>query len=99
MLKEYLEYIKNNPQKYWFRAKLYGWGWTPARWQGWLVILVFWVLIFLNVWRFEISGLSDEEVAVRFIPQVFILTAILIFICFKTGEKPRWQWGPPKDKK
>ena len=23
----------------WFRAKSYGWGWTPITWQGWAVLL------------------------------------------------------------
>lgn len=37
MLKEYLEYLKDNPKHLWFKRKLYGWGWVPVRWQGWLV--------------------------------------------------------------
>jgi len=40
MIKEYIAYLKDNPQGYWFKAKLYGWGWDPAIWQGWLVLLV-----------------------------------------------------------
>ena len=23
------------PQKLWFKAKLYGWGWYPCSWEGW----------------------------------------------------------------
>jgi hypothetical protein len=99
MIKDYLNYIQNNSQKYWFRAKLYGWGWTPARWQGWLVTLVFVGLILLNSFRFEIEARSDSEVLLYFLPQTFILVLLLIIVCYKTGEKPRWQWGPPKDKK
>ncbi len=26
------------------------------------------------------------------------LVAILIWICFKKGEKPRWQWGEDKNR-
>jgi hypothetical protein len=28
----------SKPEKLWFRAKRYGWGWTPTSWQGWLVM-------------------------------------------------------------
>ncbi len=45
MIKEYIAYLKDNPQGYWFKRKLYGWGWTPAKWQGWVVVLAF--VIFL----------------------------------------------------
>ncbi len=27
MIKKYLNYIKDNPEHYWFKAKIYGWGW------------------------------------------------------------------------
>ena len=30
MLKQYIAYLKDNPQGYWFKAKLYGWGWVPV---------------------------------------------------------------------
>ena len=45
MIKKYLNYLNDNPQGYWFKAKLYGWGWTPAKWQGWLVVLTYIILI------------------------------------------------------
>ena len=40
-IKKYIEYMRNNPEKNWFKRKLYGWGWTPARWQGGVVIGVY----------------------------------------------------------
>lgn len=40
-LEKYLEYLKDNPEGHWFRAKLYGFGWTPAKWQGWAVTVGF----------------------------------------------------------
>jgi len=87
MLKKYIAYLKDNPKGYWFKRKLYGWGWTPARWQGWVVLLVFSALAILN------SLFIDST----FIFRTIILVLILSFICWKTGEKPRWQWGFPKD--
>jgi hypothetical protein len=28
-------------KKLWFKAKRYGWGWTPVTWQGWVAVLVY----------------------------------------------------------
>jgi len=38
--RNYIGYMKDNPKKYWFKRKLYGWGWVPVRWQGWFVVLL-----------------------------------------------------------
>lgn len=97
MIKEYIEYLKDNPQGHWFKPKLYGWGWTPARWQGWLVILVYVVLVFLFSLTINENS-SPREVVFTFILPIVLLTATLIRICYKTGEKPHWQWGPPRKK-
>ena len=99
MIKEYINYLKDNPQGYWFRAKLYGWGWTPAKWQGWLVILVYIALILTLVFTREDAIPGNPDSGSNFLVfglPIVLLTAVLIFICYKKGEKPRWQWGPPK---
>jgi len=99
MIKEYINYLKDNPQGYWFRAKLYGWGWTPSRWQGWLVILVYIALILILVFIREDAIPGNPDSGSNFLVfglPIVLLTAVLIFICYKKGEKPRWQWGPPK---
>ena len=40
MIKECIAYLKDNPRGYWFKAKLYGWGWVPVKWQGWLGVVI-----------------------------------------------------------
>lgn len=100
MIKEYIDYLKDNPEGYWFKAKLYGWGWVPVRWQGWLILFVYIGLIFtLAISREKyIPGNPDSgSNFLTFALPIIILTALLIFICYKKGEKPRWQWGPPKN--
>lgn len=72
--------------KLWFKRKLYGWGWTPITWEGWAVIII-WVVFFLFVIK------RMNQASVNNIIVVFVMTALLIFICYKKGEKPRWQWG------
>lgn len=95
MIKEYIAYLKDNPKHYWFRAKLYGWGWTPARWQGWLVLVVY-IAALAGLSLTIDEKLPPREVTLTFLLPVALLTIALIYICYKTGEKPRWQWGPPR---
>jgi len=93
-INEYIRYAKDNPRGYWFKAKLFGWGWTPAKWQGWATLLGFIILIVLNSLRL---GENPDPIRIRnFFGQTIILVLLLIFVCWKKGEKPRWQWGVPE---
>ena len=98
-IKNYIAYLKDNPQGYWFKAKLYGWGWSPAKWQGWLVIFVYVALITTLMFMGEKDILgnpdSGSNILVLALP-IVVLTGLLIFICYKKGEKPHFQSGPPK---
>ena len=96
IIKEYIAYLKDNPEGHWFKAKLYGWGWAPATWQGWLVLLVFVALTVANAFRLDMGEHSAPDTVTNFIFETWGLVFVLIFICWKKGEKPRWQWGPPK---
>ncbi len=98
-LRDYLRYIKDNPEGYWFKRKLYGWGWTPVRWQGWFVLLGYIAaIVFLSLTLDDDS--PTREVAFLFVLPVVFLTIALIRVCYRKGEPPRWQWGVPgKDSK
>ncbi len=88
-------------QKHWFRAKRYGWGWVPAKWQGWFVIFAYAILISSLIIMREpnIKGNPDSgSNFLTFALPIILLTSLLIFICYKKGEKPRWQWGSPREK-
>ncbi|MBS3144121.1 hypothetical protein J4208_00900 [Candidatus Woesearchaeota archaeon] len=76
-------------KKYWFKTKTYGWGWYPATWQGWLVLGIY-ILFFASL---IIKVNSHTMVLPLYLIAVFILTGILLVICYLTGEKPRWRWG------
>ncbi len=102
MIKEYIKYLKDNPQGYWFKAKLYGWGWTPAKWQGWCVIFLYIALILALVLTREkdIPGNPDSgSNFLTFALPIVVLTILLVIVAYKKGEKPHWQWGLPKEKK
>lgn len=79
-------------KRLWFKRKLYGWGWTPATWQGWAVTLAYVVLIILLAMTVDDNS-PPNEVAFMFFLPLLILSACLVTIAWKTGEKPRWQWG------
>lgn len=102
MLKKYIAYLKDNPKDYWFKAKLYGWGWTPAKWQGWCVVFIYILLILSLVLTREeaIPGNPDSgSNFLTFALPIIVLTVLLIIVAYKKGEKPRWQWGLPKERK
>lgn len=96
IIRKYIEYLKDNPEHLWFKRKLYGWGWTPARWQGWLIILVFIVFLIWNGFSLGPDENIGTEQITWFFGRIIISVSILITICYKTGEKPKWQWGASK---
>ena len=75
--------------KPWFRAKRFGWGWSwPLTWQGWLVLGTYCALVILSA-----ALVPARQDSVTAGACVVLLTAILIAICWRTGEAPRWRWG------
>lgn len=77
----------------WFKRKLYGWGWTPVTWQGWAILAVYICFLIILSIRIENLNYTESESITMFLFPVFVLTAVLIAVCYKHGEKPRWQWG------
>lgn len=86
-------------KKLWFRAKTYGWGWTPSSWEGWVVLLVWAVFFAWNTYRLMWVSESDTPKALQLIVVNVLSVSLLLFICYRTGEKPHWQWGRKKDNK
>lgn len=93
MCKAWINYFKDNPNGYWFKRKLFGYGWVPVTWQGWLVSFVFLALV---LWQaLEMGENPSPEEAREFTIFVVISIVVFIAICAKNGEKPKWQWGLP----
>lgn len=96
MLKKYFDYFKNNPEGYWFKRKIWGWGWVPAKLQGWLTIFFYLSLVILLVSNREESIPGNPDSGSNFLVlglPIILLTAVFLFIVYKKGEKPKWQWG------
>ena len=98
MFKEYIDYLKDNPEGYWFKRKLYGWGWTPATWQGWVSTAVF--LIVYVGYAFVSATLTKSLGPANpyFVAPLAIIFFIFLFVVYKKGERPAWQWGKQKRK-
>lgn len=83
-------------KKLWFRNKTYGWGWYPATWQGWVVLAVFIGLLVVNTLTLTATPDPTARALTWFFVREAVLVALVLAICYKTGEKPHWQWGPPQ---
>ncbi len=80
--------VDNGSDRYWFRAKRYGWGWgLPLTWQGW-VVFVGWFAVFIPATVHFIPGRP-----VAFMVFTLVMGLLLVAICYIKGEPPRWRWG------
>ena len=83
--------MKDN--KLWFRAKYFGWGWTPITWQGWLLTILFAFYLVLTI-----SSAAEWESGIKngifylLLPMIVVCSSFFA-ICFMKGEKPTWRWG------
>ena len=84
-------------RRLWFRAKDYGWGWTPSSWQGWLVLAIFFFLFIGNFFRLGLHLETGDNKVITFVIESFIMSLTLVLICYIKGEKPEWRWGKRKD--
>ncbi len=86
----------SSSKKIWFKRKLYGWGWAPSTWQGWLATLVYFICMLALALSREESIPGNPDSGSNFLVlglPVTVLTVAFIFVVYKKGEKPRWQWG------
>ena len=81
--------------KYWFRPKKYGWGFTPISWEGFVMTLVFVFLLFSIVY---IDNLSSPDMtlrdALRFFVDLIVVASLFTLIAQKKTKEPLlWRWG------
>jgi hypothetical protein len=80
-------------KKLWFKEKSYGWGWQPASWEGWVVLLAYIIACIKTFVFLDRRSHSGSDTLINFAPLFIIYSVILLAICYKTGAKPRWRWG------
>lgn len=94
---------KRKVRTLWFKARSYGWGWTPATWQGWAITALYALLFTLSLLVFlgwmgaaTESGANARDITLGVLELLIvlgILTYSLFRICLKFGEAPSWRWG------
>ena len=92
----YVAYLKDNPEGYWFKRKVFGWGWFPATWQGWLALGIFVALLAWLIVPFASELAPSNSDTTWFLIKVLAWAAVLVLTCYLTGEPPKWQWGFPE---
>jgi hypothetical protein len=94
LIKDHVDYLKDNPEGYWFKRKLYGYGWTPAKPAGWITLGVYLISLLGAVWYAQASGMAESnEPPTRLIAFIVGATTLLLIIAWRTGEPLKWQWG------
>lgn len=94
---EYVAYLKDNPKGYWFKRKLYGYGWTPAKPAGWATIAVY-ILFLLGVMWYADETTACVDNPGKLIAVIVGATVLLLLVTWKTGEPLKWQWGKKYDR-
>ena len=85
--------MENKNNKLWFKAKRYGYGWTPVTWEGWVVVLLYVVVVTIHSINVEKFSQSGGEVVINFVIPLIVNTIFLIIIFYAKGEKAEWRWG------
>ncbi len=75
------------PEKYWFKRKRYGMGWTPVTWEGWAVLGFF--VLFLGI---GMTQFPKAHVAVAVFCWAFGVIGLFAGTLLH-GPKPKWRWG------
>ena len=73
-------------EKLWFKRKRFGFGWTPATKEGWIVTITA-ILLIIS------SGTILNKNPFLSVTYILLIITALIATCYQKGEKPAWQWG------
>jgi hypothetical protein len=81
----------------WFKGRKYGYGWgMPTVKEGWLVLVSYFLLIILDT--IQVGSTPTQEQLMFYVLQVLLTSALLLTICYATGDKPQWHWEEKKRK-
>jgi 4-hydroxybenzoate polyprenyltransferase len=75
----------------WFKPKRFGYGATPASWQGWLLTAILTAILFL------IGGLAAKRGEIYLLLMIPVLLGFALIIAQKTEGGLRWRWRWRRD--
>ncbi|MCD5381487.1 MAG: hypothetical protein LR008_02830 [Candidatus Pacebacteria bacterium] len=90
LLRECVDYLKDNPEGYWFKRKMYGIGWIPATKKGWLVLVVYIAFVFGVIF---FGPVSETGMPIMIAGPLAGATILFLIVVWRTGESLKWQWG------
>lgn len=88
--------MEQTRKNYWFKARRYGWGWTPVTWQAWFLIAIYMLVVTGAAVMLLPSTKSEPANIVGIVAFVLIFlsaTFLLIGISMLKGERPGWRWN------
>jgi hypothetical protein len=80
---------------YWFKRKRYGWGWTPATWQGWSLVVA--LVVAVVVAALALGDDPSTGAIVAYFAFVTVAVACVILLSVTKGPSPRWRGGRSPD--
>lgn len=83
MVTSWREWMRVRPG-YWFRPKLYGYGATPATWQGWVVTGAF---------SAAVVALAAAGDPILLLFALLLVLWLVLVARRKTDGEWRWRWG------
>ena len=78
---------------YWFRQKKFGYGATPTRWQGWLLIIASAVAAIAVIIAANLQGDDANRFLLIAIGLPLIVVPTVLIARAKTEGGWRWRWG------
>lgn len=86
--------MTTDKKDYLMKRRRYGWGWTPVKWQGWLLIGMQLAIIFVAITFLPTKSVqpTPTELLAFFAIVVFAI-ATIILISFINSPAPAWRWG------
>ncbi|HVA96993.1 MAG TPA: hypothetical protein VND99_05025 [Candidatus Acidoferrales bacterium] len=77
-------------RQYWFNANKSGYGWHPANWKGWVILLLYIIFLVQSFFQVDLKSHSVSDTLIGFFPRFLLFTAILTVITYLKGESITW---------
>jgi hypothetical protein len=75
---------------YWFKANKSGYGWHPANWKGWTILILYFIFLIQSFLQINMLSHSVRDTLINFFPRFLLFTAILTIITYLKGESITW---------
>ena len=85
--------MKHN--KYWFKPKRFGWGFTPISWEGWIataiVVIILLFIAYTN--NFYTENITNKDITFFILELAIIIYFIIKIFKPRTQGEVKWNWG------